>query len=1007
MSMGLPVALVNGADKFVAKKLVESLRKSDIEVVELGESWGDLSEVGEKVDYVFDFEGDRRVWEKAVKDGSKLAVIGVNQEVQAKDLVELGVNWRVVNLHGVYGVGMEGDEVGFLINALGLAVRNKTLMLPPRESDLRLLAEEDALEAVMRSSFLSGTEGEVLDIWGEKINSEEIAKVLIEEAKMTRFKVEETQNLKLKTQNKEDIETEWRKLRWRPNVSFGAGVKEVLQDFFAKVDEEGRKPKGVNPKSEILNPKLEVVEEDKQNKIRFEVVPVVPDVDVSPKVEVETVSDVKIKTLEEIMAEEYPEMEEKKKLKLKKKKKKIVEKYEDIRPMLVKNSNMRLVQERTEKISDLRSQIPEKKEEPVVVKKVEPVVEIKKVKREIKLNPNWVKWGWRGLAGVWLVVVLVVIGWGYTNYRMVAGAFEIKDLILEKKYVEAAALAEKTLDKVKSEEDLVKDWGLNRFEVGRKYQTVLKALDQGVLLEKKAIDLAKRSEVINEAVFSEKEIDWKEELGGLERDVKETEEVLGLLQARLSGDWGWIPARWKGRFNELRSGMEENKRTLSAGARAVEILPEFLGIDGKRREYMILLQNESEIRPTGGFIGSYAILSFEGGRLLNFDIKDVYEADGQLAGHVEPPEPIKNILGEAKWFMRDANWQPDFVAAAKDIQWFLEKSTGRKVDGVIGMNLAVAKGLVGVVGEVYVPDFKTKINKNNLYEQAEFFSETKFFPGSNQKASFLGGVGKQLFEDIKNLKSEGRLELAKTVIDLLERNEIQMALNNGPIAKVMAEAGWDGTLYGGRCAPATGSEQVGAQCFADYLYLVEANLGVNKANYFIYRNMDLVVDINNQSLSRVLKINYENIAKNSNWPGGDYRNYARIYIPSSSNLAEVSVTDNQSGVKTIYSGDNLQVKTVYGKKEVGFLITVPVGKKVTAEVRYTDQVSLTSKDKFSYLNYIQRQSGSGDTGLVALVSVPEGWQVNQAEPMASLVNGKLLFNQKLEKDIRMGVEIVR
>ena len=76
------------------------------------------------------------------------------------------------------------------------------------------------------------------------------------------------------------------------------------------------------------------------------------------------------------------------------------------------------------------------------------------------------------------------------------------------------------------------------------------------------------------------------------------------------------------------------------------ILPQVLGVKEKK-SYLFLLQNNMELRATGGFIGSYALAIFENGRLLDFQVEDVYTADGQLKGHVEPPEPIKKYLGEA------------------------------------------------------------------------------------------------------------------------------------------------------------------------------------------------------------------------------------------------------------------------------------------------------------------------------------------------------------------------
>jgi len=96
-----------------------------------------------------------------------------------------------------------------------------------------------------------------------------------------------------------------------------------------------------------------------------------------------------------------------------------------------------------------------------------------------------------------------------------------------------------------------------------------------------------------------------------------------------------------------------------------------------------------------------------------------------------------------------------------------------------------------------------------------------------------------------------------------------------------------------------------------------------------------------------------------------------------------------------------------GSKEKWFLVTVPIGKKIEVEVKYSADIDLSKVTTFSYLNYVQKQSGYGETNIVSLISVPTNWQINAAEPVASVVGGKLLFNQKLEKDIKMGVEIIK
>ncbi len=542
---------------------------------------------------------------------------------------------------------------------------------------------------------------------------------------------------------------------------------------------------------------------------------------------------------------------------------------------------------------------------------------------------------------------------------------------------------------------------LKIIEVG-KIGNLLRIESEVIDLLKINLELVKNGEKISRGLFGEEEVEMKNELTEVAEKTEMLISKMGILQGRLSGQWDWLPGRFRRDLNKIKVKLDTQRKSAEKMNEILRILPEMIGLDGKRREYMVLLQNENEIRPSGGFIGSFAILAFEGGRFLNFQVSDIYEADGQLRGHVEPPEEIKKYLGEAGWYMRDANWQASFPLVSRDVQWFLDKETGRKVDGVIGLNLASVKAVLGVIGEIYVPDFKEKVSENNLYEQAEFYSDNKFFAGSGQKASFLGGVSKQLMEEIKMAKGNLGQKLLMTVVELLDRNEVQISFNNSEAARVIAEAGWDGSIYEGKCS-STNSEQVG--CFADYLYLVEANMGVNKANYFLYRNIEREVEIGEKIIKNKLKIVYENTSKSTNWPAGDYKNYLRVYIPAESRVEEVNWSESGQSGKNIVSGENLKINRSGNKNEVGFLVTVPIGKKIEVEVKYSAGIDLSKATTFSYLNYVQKQSGYGETNMVSLISIPDNWQINAVEPVASVVGGKLLFNQKLERDIKMGVEI--
>src|SRR3989339_1362482 len=131
-------------------------------------------------------------------------------------------------------------------------------------------------------------------------------------------------------------------------------------------------------------------------------------------------------------------------------------------------------------------------------------------------------------------------------------------------------------------------------------------------------------------------------------------------------------------------------------ARALSVLlPALVAADGSApKNYLILLQNNMELRPTGGFIGSFAKVSFEGGKLKKLDVNDSYAIDGQLGIHVEPPKEIKEDLGQKDWFMRDSNWEPDFPTSARQQGGFYTKETAERVEGGFGLEISALERLI-------------------------------------------------------------------------------------------------------------------------------------------------------------------------------------------------------------------------------------------------------------------------------------------------------------------------
>jgi hypothetical protein len=1019
MSSNLPLAIILGSDNFVAKLLAKKLSEKDLKVVLVDENGVGLEKIEGSVNYVFDFEENSDLWKKW--EEAKITIVGVNKTIdkrQAEEVLgENKINYRVVELKNVYGEGM--DEGWFLAEWLRQAVENRNLKLPSRKTEVRLLDAEDGVEAILRASFFSGTAGENFEIWGEGYLVEELAMLLINKAKMTRTKVMETEEA-VERVSKNKVEDEWDKLRWKPEVGFGRGVEKVLRYFFGKIDDEKRGVGRVQKKekAEYLPPKADQPLAEKLNKIEEELKKPKEEESHHRIVEMEVVEE-----MDNLQSTNYNQQTENNEAESPKPKE-IEEEVEwkNLSPKKYQYEGfMKLKEEENNhqaennKVENLQSKadlpMAEKPKEEEVVEEMDNL-QSSNYNHQTKNNEaegqkskdNKKKWDFGKImmgAGLGLMVAWLM-GWVMEGLVMAKGISKAAELIKTENYLEAEKIVTREKERVNNIDARITNWGLNRLALGRNYQSVLRVGREVLALEEKGVEGMKLGSEFYRGLWGEEEVDWDILIPKIREVLVSTESISGLLEARLGGDWSWLPGKLRTDLTKMKGEIEKSRKYLVWAEKLIEVWPEIAATEGGRKDYLVLFQNENEIRATGGFIGSFGVLTLEEGKLMDFEIRDIYEIDGQLKGHVEPPEEIKTHLGEAKWYMRDANWNPNFVRSSKDIQWFFEKEAGRKVDGVIAINLAVAREILGVVGEVAVPDFGEKITKENLYEQAEFYSETKFFPGSNQKASFLGGLGKQLFEEIKILKPEKRLEMAMAMFEVMDKNEMQISLNNAKSGAVMAEMGWDGSIWEGKCSSAS-SEQA-ARCVADYVFMVESNFGVNKANYFVTRNVEHKVEISEKAIGRVVKINYENTAKNTSWPGGDYKNYLRIYLPINVNLAEISVSQ-ENGTKKFYSGSELKIKEVGGKKEIGFLVTVPVLSKRVVELRYSSSIDLAQGEKFSYLNYIQKQSGIGDVVWVSLVSIPKNWQVLQVEPVATVVGGNLLFNQKVDRDVKMGVEI--
>lgn len=347
------------------------------------------------------------------------------------------------------------------------------------------------------------------------------------------------------------------------------------------------------------------------------------------------------------------------------------------------------------------------------------------------------------------------------------------------------------------------------------------------------------------------------------------------------------------------------------------------------KTYLVLLQNNTELRPSGGFLGSYAKIETAPSGIKNISVQDIYVPDGQLVGHVDPPLPIEQAFGQGWWKLRDSNWDPDFKIAAEQMAWFFNQG-GEKADGIIAVNLDLVTKWLEVIGPVKPLDYPETVTSKNFTSLAQKYSEQNAFPGSTQKKDFLGAVGRVMIVKSKQTGAKQLLQLAKLVFQQLKTKQMLVWFANPDLEKIAHQRDWTGEL---------------GDFTGNYLYLVETNLGANKANCCIERAVYQTID----GASQELHINWGNNNQFTNpvkpyfW-GGDYIDYVRVILPSGAKIRKITVADkplvkkeleNQYGLQQ----DRYQIEDRDKYKIIGFWTKVPAQKSSSALIDYELPVS--------------------------------------------------------------------
>ncbi len=386
-------------------------------------------------------------------------------------------------------------------------------------------------------------------------------------------------------------------------------------------------------------------------------------------------------------------------------------------------------------------------------------------------------------------------------------------------------------------------------------------------------------------------------------------------------------------------------------------LPDFIkfldSFSNQDQKIIIVFQNSDEIRATGGFMGSYTVLDIVDGKVLEIVTEDIYDADGQFEGFIEAPSGVKEYLSDGKGLrLPNANWNPDFPTSAEQILQFFAFGNKKNVTTLVAVNPDYAKLILSITGSITLNDYNTIVNKDNVTEVLRS-RRSSFFPGSTEKKHLLAQLLTQVQIKISNLDVKSKINILQESINQFSYNNIQLYSNVDEIDEIISK-------YRFR-------QELEYKENADYLFIVESNVGINKANKNI--NRDVLIDKNNNetlitvnfknnnfsptisNLTGLIDEDVINIDKSSNGNEANhlgYVNYQRIFIKPEQSLDfikynDIQISDWHEGI--IKNSKNEEFK------EIGFIVTLKEQESSKLEIKLKNPQSDENQI------YIQKQPG--------------------------------------------------
>ena len=449
---------------------------------------------------------------------------------------------------------------------------------------------------------------------------------------------------------------------------------------------------------------------------------------------------------------------------------------------------------------------------------------------------------------------------------------------------------------------------------------------------------------------------------------------------------------------------------------AVE-LPRLMGATGEGpKTYLLLVQNEDELRPTGGFITAAGTLLVQDGHISKLTFLNSGDLDNWEKPYPAAPWQLREYMNSPVLIFRDANWFTDYPVAALYAEYLYSYTNSHSVDGVIAFDQQMLIMVLSVTGPIPVEGVPYLIDANNV---VAYMRDAKTPPAEEDLAlsgwtnkAFINKLTSALITKIFSGDVEWE-QFSTMLLQALDERHLLIQLDSPTMTSFLKRYHWDGAVR-----PSGG----------DFLMVVDSNIGFNKTNAAVESSLSYDVDLTKPltptaSLTVFHKNNAPEITFCKHWnkvraegekgyPITDcYWNYLRVYMKEGTTLLDATpqfVPDNWMILKQKKQGQvDVLEEEIDGIQAFGTLQVLLGGQSLPVSFDFELPADIlkaeSGSDQMIYHLKVQKQPGTLAVPITIRVHLPKDALI-ETTPSGAVVDGDdILYQTDLRKDIEFEV----